>query len=473
MIDDPRAGDAGRVALSALPVPPVVPDPLALRAARPGAIRDLVLQTFASSRRDWRRAGGAIRDSIRGARALHSRERRFVGDHLHALVRFDELLSLLLRRAGLQDGGGARHDLAWHLAALVLDSGLLPEDARRAWDGPAIDWTLINQPDRALLGWIVEERPEPLVALAAAASFPAWLVGDLAVAYGIDETAALLRSLNRRAPLTLRANRLLGDRDDLLSRLTTRGVRAEPAQFGPDAIHLLDRVDVFSLAEHQQGRCEVQDEGSQLIAELVDARPGMTVVDACAGAGGKSLALAASMGDQGRIQATDVRPEALRQCLRRARRGGVTCVQAAGTEEDGPLDGPLRNLVGGADRVLVDAPCSGTGALRRTPEARWHLGPQDVRGKPTLQRRLLGRFAPLVRPGGHLIYATCALGHRENDEVVAQFLAESPEFELLPAASIWGEERAALLGGPVLRVGPHRQGTDGFYAAVLRRRSVG
>jgi 16S rRNA (cytosine967-C5)-methyltransferase len=217
---------------------------------------------------------------------------------------------------------------------------------------------------------------------------------------------------------------------------------------------------------------EVQDEGAQLVALLVGARPGERVADLCAGAGGKALALAGCMQNRGRLLAADVSAGRIRRAAARARRAGVHnahwCVIA---DERDPW---LRRRAGAFDRVLVDAPCSGVGAWRRSPDARWRLAPRDLEALVALQARLLESAARLVRPGGRLVYATCSLLAAENGERVEAFLAGAPAFRWLDAAQVWGEGLPGACpqppgSGPGLVLTPARHGTDGFFVAALER----
>ena len=218
---------------------------------------------------------------------------------------------------------------------------------------------------------------------------------------------------------------------------------------------------------------EVQDEGSQLLALLADARPGLAVCDLCAGAGGKTLALGAAMGGQGRLVAADVDPGRLAAARPRLRRAGLSGVELQRLEGAG--DPWLAAQAGGFDRVLVDAPCSGTGTWRRSPDARWRLDPQRLEALQTTQDELLRTAAALVAPGGRLVYATCSLLPAENEERVAAFLARQPGFAPLPVEAVWAEalgtagppEAACHAGG--LRLTPARHGTDGFCLAILER----
>jgi 16S rRNA (cytosine967-C5)-methyltransferase len=223
-------------------------------------------------------------------------------------------------------------------------------------------------------------------------------------------------------------------------------------------------MNAFALSAFRDGLFEVMDEGSQLVAELVAPPPGGRVVDACAGAGGKTLAIGANLGGKGRLLALDTDGKKLEELRRRARRAGLTNVEAKQVGEAAPA------VKGQFDRVLVDAPCSGLGTLRRNPEARWRLTRAIVESFPARQIALLVTYAPLVAVGGRLIYATCTVARAENERVIERFLAERDDFVAVPVKEIWGRERAERLGdGMTLRLLPNRHDTDGFFAAVLRR----
>jgi 16S rRNA (cytosine967-C5)-methyltransferase len=228
--------------------------------------------------------------------------------------------------------------------------------------------------------------------------------------------------------------------------------------------------NAFALDSFREGLFEVQDEGSQVVVLACGARPGMKVVDACAGAGGKSLALAAEMRNRGEVLALDVDEERLSEARRRARRGGVHNLRTRVIPAGDAADAALADLAGKADLVLVDAPCSGLGTLRRKPDARWRLAPTDPERFGVLQRELVARFARLVRPGGRLVYATCSVTRTEDEEVAA-FAAGLPGIAPLPIERAAGEElaRAAGAGGNELRLWPQRHGTDGFFMATFVR----
>ncbi len=427
-----------------------------LDAARDGRVRRRVIDIYARAASDWAQAAAATGRSLRGARELRSHERRFVAEAVYGMIR---------ARRRLAFACGREDPLALYLAWLdgefaspaALDEELLKAGVART--------QLSSAKER--LAAITDERER----LAVAESVPDWLVARLADERGLDDTARLLAAMNRRAPLSVRANRLKNSRDELAQRLLAEGVASRPSPLATDGLELDTHLNAYGLAAFKEGRFELQDAGSQLIAELTAPPPRGLVLDACAGAGGKTLALGALLENRGRLLASDVSEKKLEELRDRARRAGLTNVRAVavpGEEENAPLPDALAHQQ--FDRVLCDAPCSGLGVLRRNPEARWRLSASDVDELSRTQRRILATYAPLVAPGGRLIYATCTVTAVENDEVVKDFLAAHPSFEEVPAREILGGERARAIGDGVrLRLLPHVHDTDGFFAAVLRR----
>jgi 16S rRNA (cytosine967-C5)-methyltransferase len=303
---------------------------------------------------------------------------------------------------------------------------------------------------------------------ALARSFPTWMLERMVADLGEGEAFALADAMNKRAPLAVRVNTARVQREALAERLARDGIATHPTPLSSAGLIFDTRVNAFGLETFREGLFEVMDEGSQLVAEVVAPPPRGRVVDACAGAGGKTLALAALLAGQGRVLALDVAGKKLEELRRRARRAGLSSVMAR--EVDAARGLPADARPGGWDRVLVDAPCSGLGTLRRNPEARWRLGPRDVDSFPARQLALMVDYAPLVALGGRLVYATCTVLAAENERVVERFLAERPGFEPMALKEIFGTERATTLGDAInLRLYPHRHDTDGFFAAVLRR----
>ncbi|PKO34634.1 MAG: SAM-dependent methyltransferase [Betaproteobacteria bacterium HGW-Betaproteobacteria-7] len=297
---------------------------------------------------------------------------------------------------------------------------------------------------------------------------PDWLHARLEAQFGAEETLALATALNQPAPLDLRVNTLKGSREDLLARLAADGIAAQAGPLSPLAVRLRDKP---ALAKHPlflEGAFEVQDEGSQLLGFLLEPKRGEMVVDFCAGAGGKTLLLGALMRNTGRLYAFDVSDKRLVKLKPRLARSGLSNVHPARIEHE--RDTKIKRLAGKADRVLVDAPCSGLGTLRRNPDLKWRQSAESVAELTLKQAAILAAAAKLVRPGGRIVYATCSLLNEENDAIVAAFLAAHPDFVLTPASGVLA--RAGIeLPGDTLRLLPHRHHTDGFFAAVLDRKS--
>jgi 16S rRNA (cytosine967-C5)-methyltransferase len=300
---------------------------------------------------------------------------------------------------------------------------------------------------------------------------PDWALPGFRARFG-ERLAEEAAAMEEPAPLDLRVNLLKTTREAAAAALAAEGIETEPTPLSPWGLRLPGgRQPVTATRAFAEGLVEVQDEGSQLIALLTDARPGMRVADLCAGAGGKTLALAAAMRNRGRLTACDVSAPRLEGAVRRLRRAGVNNAER---HLLAPGDRWAKRRAGGFDRVLVDAPCTGTGTWRRNPDARVRTGPNDLRELSDKQAQILETGADLVRPGGHLVYATCSLLPEEDEAQVGKFLERHPEFGPLPLPRAWAESGG--IGSPpaegeYLVTSPARHGTDGFFAAVLQRRS--
>lgn len=318
--------------------------------------------------------------------------------------------------------------------------------------------------------WLAAAKavPEADLPPAVRCDLPDWLYARLEQQFGADEVLALSRAMNQSAPLDLRVNTLKGDRDTLLAKLAADDIAATPGSLSPLAVRLRDKP---ALAKHPlflEGAFEVQDEGSQLLGFLLEPKRGEMVVDFCAGAGGKTLLLGALMRNTGRLYAFDVSDKRLANLKPRLARSGLSNVHPARIEHE--RDQKIKRLAGKADRVLVDAPCSGLGTLRRNPDLKWRQDEKSVAELTVKQAAILAAAATLVRPGGRLVYATCSLLSAENDDIVAAFLEKHPDFSLLPASAVLGKQGIAC-DGDVLRLLPHKHNTDGFFAAALERKA--
>jgi 16S rRNA (cytosine967-C5)-methyltransferase len=440
---------------------------LARGAVSGAGLRDLVLDLWQRTRIDWSFATDHLSRAFRSRRDLGSDERRFVAETLYGMIRnlrrIDEALAAGGHARGVRAPDGLRL-----IAYFVLELGLSVDDALRSdvAGAAAIDWRAVAAIDDRLAG----ER-DAVRRIARLRSLPDHLAARLVRDLGAGEADALAAALNQRAPMTIRANTLVNSRDQLAAALADEGIETEPGRYADQALRVTTRTNLFGLRPFERGGFEAQDEGSQLIAELVAPPPRSRVVDYCAGAGGKTLALAALLGNRGRVVACDVAKGKLNELRRRARRATVTNVQVVRLDDRGWAP-PLARIEGTAPRVLVDAPCTGIGSLRRNPEARWRLTEDDLDRLPRLQYEIASRALALVEPGGRLIYATCTLLADENRGVVDRLLAAHSDLSLMPAKEIWGREKAAAItddSGTFLEVSPSRHGTDGFFAAVLRR----
>lgn len=431
-------------------------------AARIAAAIEILDEVAASARP----ADRVVNAYLRSRRYIGSKDRRAITEQVFALLRHQARLDWHCRQAGL-DAGRPRHRV---LAALALVEGLETEAVKAFFDGG----TYSPQP-------LTEAEAQGLAALAGQAletegqspgerlECPDWLLPAFEAAFG-PQAEAELRAQQQVAPLDLRVNSLMGGRDQARQALAEAGIESEPTPLSPLGLRVEGRRAVTASPAFQSGLLEVQDEGAQLLALLTDARPGMAVCDLCAGAGGKTLALGAAMQGEGRLVAADSdarRLAAGRPRLRRAGLGGV---------EERPLaeleDPWFAAEAESFDRVLIDAPCSGSGTWRRAPDARWRLTSERLEEFQALQDGLLAAGAGLVRPGGRLVYATCSLLPQENGARVAAFLAANPAFLQVPVAEVWTEVLggAGPEDGPSLQLTPARHGTDGFFVAILERR---
>ncbi|MBT0963539.1 RsmB/NOP family class I SAM-dependent RNA methyltransferase [Denitromonas iodatirespirans] len=284
------------------------------------------------------------------------------------------------------------------------------------------------------------------------------------------ETAmAVAEAFKQPAPLDLRVNILKAKREAVQAALAAAGIETVAGRWAPQALRVIGKPALQRHALMVDGSIEVQDEGSQLLGHLLGARRGEQIVDFCAGAGGKSLQIGALMRNSGRVHAFDVSAGRLSELAQRAKRAGLANVQPMAIRDE--LDARLSRLAGKVDRVLVDAPCSGLGTLRRNPDLKWRQGPEQLADKAALQASILMAAARLVKPGGVLVYATCSPMAEENEAVVEAFVAEHPAFAVEPALPALAKQGIDLpqSDSPYLRLDPFHHDTDGFFAARLVR----
>jgi 16S rRNA (cytosine967-C5)-methyltransferase len=395
-----------------------------------------------------RPADAVLHDFFRARSALGARDRALVADTVYGVLRRKRTVEWLVP-------GAEPRQMA--LAYLVRVTGV---SVRELGAG-------LREQERA---WLAELKARSLDALplAVRAEMPDWIVERLRRDRSEAELLELARGLNEPAPLDLRVNTLRSDREDAASQLAASGVPAVATPYSPVGLRVAGRPSLNRHALFLSGAIEIQDEGSQLLCLLVAPRRGELVVDFCAGAGGKSLMLGALMRSQGRIYAFDVSAARLARLGPRLKRSGLSNLHPAPIRDEN--DTRVKRLAGKIDRVLVDAPCSGLGTLRRNPDLKWRQSPQSVEELKARQAAILHSAARLVKPGGRLVYATCSLLREENEDIVEAFLARQAQFRALDCSVILREAGVPLDTGLFLRLFPHVHGTDGFFAAALERR---
>jgi 16S rRNA (cytosine967-C5)-methyltransferase len=428
----------------------------------PAARIDAAIQLLEAVFTDPRPADGVVAAWFRSRRFIGAKDRADVSHRLYRALRHHARLGWWLGRSGHADTARARI-----IADLMLAEGMAVKDLGRAFDGERYAPAPLT-PSEQTLAEHLAGRPlvPPEMPGAVAAECPEWAAAALEAAFG-ETFAAEMGGLLEPAPLDLRVNTMRSNRDDVARALAAARVRAEPTPISPIGLRIAGRPNLAGLPLFRSGAIEVQDEGSQVVALLVDARPGQQVVDFCAGAGGKALAMGAAMEGRGRVVACDVSEGRLMRARERIKRAGLDNVEPRLLSSE--RDKWVKRQKGKFDRVLIDAPCSGIGAWRRNPDARWR--PVDLAALTAVQSAILDSAGRLVRPGGRLVYATCSLLPAENEIQVARFLDRHAGWEVLDAGAVFAEATGGSLpaAGPMLHLTPARHGTDGFFAAVLVR----
>ena len=316
----------------------------------------------------------------------------------------------------------------------------------------------------------INEIDRSLMPVQMRSNLPKWLFEKFVAQYGQEETLKLADALNQPAPLDLRVNSIKTTREEAMTRLLEAPVAAIPTPFAPLGLRVLKKPALQNLPIFKEGGIEVQDEGSQILSQIVGAKRGEMVVDFCAGAGGKTLALGALMRNTGRLYAFDVSEKRLAKLKPRMARSGLSNVHPVQIAHE--RDAKVKRLAGKIDRVLVDAPCSGMGTLRRNPDVKWRQKEDAIAEMQEKQIGILDGAARLLKGGGRLVYATCSLLEEENQRVAEQFLAAHPEFDLVPMSTVLAEQKIPLEMGDYLVLLPHIHQTDGFFAAVFERKAL-
>jgi 16S rRNA (cytosine967-C5)-methyltransferase len=390
-----------------------------------------------------------LRQFFRDNRKLGQRDRALIADTVYAALRRRRLLEEVTPKA-------TPREIA--LATLVKLQGVgLGQIESQLRDGEK--------------AWLTALKAESLddLPLGVRADLPDWVIDRLRKHMSDEEILALAKSLQQPAPLDLRVNSMKAPRQGVLDRLEHDQIAAHPTRHSPLGVRLREKPALNQHPMFLDGAVEVQDEGSQLLGMLVEAKRGEMVVDFCAGAGGKTLQLGAAMGSTGRLYAFDVSDKRLANLAPRLKRSGLSNVFPQ--RISGENDAKVKRLRGKIDRVLVDAPCTGLGTLRRNPDLKFRQTADSVVELNAKQSAILSAASTLVKPGGRLVYGTCSLLAEENEDVVTAFLASHPDFRVVNATEVLERQGVKIPdgGGNYLRLLPHKHDTDGFFAAVLER----
>ena len=420
----------------------------------PKSLLELCTELLRQALRFEHPADAVVSRFFRDHRNLGPRERATLAETVYAVLR----RKLLLEKLALSGSGPKERRLA-----------ILGFAAPREWLAAAL-----SDSEKQWLSSCDQVRPEELLE-PHRHNLPDWLVQPLK-----DQLAGdfwpLVDSLNHGAGLDLRVNTLLAKREAIQKELQSEGISATSTPYSPWGLRIAGKPALNKLPAFTRGAIEVQDEGSQLLALLLDAKRGEMVVDFCAGAGGKTLALGAAMRNTGRLYAFDTSAHRLDALKPRLARSGLSNVHPAAIANE--RDERIKRLAGKIDRVLIDAPCSGLGTLRRNPDLKWRQNPQALQELAAKQAAILSSASRLLKPGGRLVYATCSLLRQENEDIAQAFSAAHPEFSPMEVADVLDQLKigaaASLCSGgeqgrQYLRLWPHLHQTDGFFAAVWQK----
>lgn len=401
-------------------------------------------------------ADAKLSDFFRNNRDLGTKERAFVAETVYGVLRRLRFLTALTTESENEDPDARQLILAW----LLRVQGMSIQKLEPMLNEQQKEWALK-----------IKAKSTENLPLAVQADVRDWLWEKLVSQYGEDEALKIARSMHESATLDLRVNTIKGTRDEVFDKFVAENTSGEKniskTPYSPTGIRMPLRLNISRHVLFTDGKIEVQDEGSQILAYLVAPKRGQMVADVCAGAGGKTLALGALMKNTGRLYAFDISEKRLHSLGQRLKRSGLSNLTAQKINNEN--DQKLKRLAGKFDRVLVDAPCSGMGTIRRNPDLKWRQTAEDVAELNVLQASILARAAKLVKTGGRLIYATCSLLKEENEAIAEQFLASNPEFKLLNAAEVLKQQQIALDTGEYLKLLPHLHQTDGFFAAVFEK----
>ncbi len=379
---------------------------------------------------------------------IGSKERALVAETVFGVLRHRLLLEIACQ------GNATPRRLA--LAYLVKFGGYNLREIEPVLMRDEKDWLAIAKGTR------YEDQP-----LSIQAELPDWIVGKMRTSYSDEEILTIGRAMQQSAPLDIRVNTLMAKREEVLQQLQEQKIEAVATPYSPVGIRLMEKIPLNKDALFTTGKVEVQDEGSQLLGFLLAPKRNDMVVDFCAGAGGKTLMLSALMNSQGRLYAMDISEKRLANLKPRLKRSGASNIQPMLIAHENDLK--VKRLSGKIDRVLVDAPCSGLGTLRRNPDLKFRQSEKSIEELNHKQAAILNSASRLLKKGGRLVYATCSILFDENQHIVDSFLSSHPDYMLRPAGEILQQQKIPLDMGDYLELRPNLHATDGFFAAVLER----
>ena len=401
-------------------------------------------------------ADAKLSEFFRNNRDLGTKERAFVAESVYGVLRRLRYLSTVTANAEGDPDDARKLILAW----LLRVEGKSIRELEPILNEQQTEWA------QTIKAKSTENLP-----MAVQADVRDWLWEKLVAQYGEAEALTICRSMFEQASLDLRVNTIKGNREDVLKKMLAENLHNEDiiaiTPISPIGIRMPNRLGINRHVLFTEGKIEVQDEGSQLLSYLVAPKRGQMIADFCAGAGGKTLAIGALMKNTGRLYAFDISEKRLLNLGQRLKRSGLSNLHAQLIT--GENDQKLKRLNGKFDRVLVDAPCSGLGTLRRNPDLKWRFEATDIAELNIKQTNILARAAKLTKAGGRLIYATCSLLVDENENIAEAFLSANSDFVLVPANEVLAQQQIKLDTGKYLKLLPHLHGTDGFFAAVFER----
>ena len=379
---------------------------------------------------------------------IGSKERALVAETVFGVLRHRLLLEIACQ------GNATPRRLA--LAYLVKFGGYNLREIEPVLKRDEKEWLAIAK------GTKYEDQP-----LSVQAELPDWIIDKMRASYSDEEILTIGRAMQQAAPLDIRVNTLMIKREEVLQQLQEQKIEAVATPYSPVGIRLMEKIPLNKDALFTTGKVEVQDEGSQLLGFLLAPKRNDMVVDFCAGAGGKTLMLSALMNSQGRLYAMDISEKRLANLKPRLKRSGASNIQPMLIAHENDLK--VKRLAGKIDRVLVDAPCSGLGTLRRNPDLKFRQSEKSIEELNHKQAAILNSASRLLKKGGRLVYATCSILFDENQRIVEAFLASHPDYVLRPAGEILQQQKIPLDMRDYLELRPNLHATDGFFAAILER----